>query len=359
MQLSPKQRAAIATHYYANGHNAQKTARAKGVSPSTVKKWAAVKQGKRANYSNAPKVGAGKITADEVRYIKRAAKSQLPHVVTARLNARRAKEGKGPVCKRTVVRKITSTRQPMKLLAPQKVKVVSPANMKRRVEYARSPAAKVIKGRVYVDSKTCRYSTYWKKASLASYQYPTKRRRVDPCQDEAIQHVYGAISLGWKSKLVPTQLKTKQQIAHDRGIPPAEVDEPAFAAGDAQEALAELRDQARMRFGRKRIKFVIDLASQHTAVSTIAWVKAQHFPLESAFPPASPDLNPIENVWSMLDQQLNHMPLGKPQQWGETLQKAWAAIPQSKIDNCISSLPKRVCMVLDVGGERLASTHTK
>jgi hypothetical protein len=275
-----------------------------------VKKWAAVKQGKRANYSNAPKAGAGKITPDEVRYIKRAAKTQLAHVVTSRLNARRAKQGKGPVCKRTVVRKITSTRQPMKLLGPQKIKVVSPANMQKRVEYARSPAAKVVERRVYVDSKTCRYSTYCKKASLASYQYPSKRRRVSPCKGKAIQHVYGGISLGWKSKLVPTQLKTKQQIAHDRGIAPAEVDEPAFAAGDAQEALGELRDQARQHYKRKPIKFVIDLASQHTAASTTAWVNAQHFPLESAFPPASPDLNPIENVWSMLDQQLYHMPLG-------------------------------------------------
>lgn len=114
-----------------------------------------------------------------------------------------------------------------------------------------------------------------------------------------------------------------------------------------------------MHFKRRRIKFVMDLASQHTAVSTTAWFHAQHFPLESGFPPASPDLNPIENVWSMLDQELYHMPLGKPQQWGETLQKAWAAIPQSKIDACIKALPERARMVLAVGGERLASTHTE
>jgi transposase len=360
MHYTAEERATFVRWHYAHGCIVKQTANHFRISRDTVSRWLAVRRGQRPNYSNATRTApARKITAKDVRYIKRAAKTQLPEVITHRLNIIRAKEGRAPVCKKTVVRVITGTRQPMKLLGPLKVKVVSPVNMKRRVKYCKSPSAKAIDYKVYVDSKTCRYSTYYQKGNLPSYQYPTKRRRVGTCKEEAIIHVYGAISLGWRSRLVLTQLKTKQQIAHNLGIPVDEVAEPAFGAADAQEALAEIRRQARQHFKRRHIKFVIDLASQHTAVSTLAWMKAQHFPMENTFPPASPDLNPIENVWAMLDQKLLGMPIGKPQQWGQTVQKAWAAIPQSNIDNCIKALPKRARMVTTVGGERLASTHTK
>lgn len=134
MHYTAEERATFVRWHYAHGCIVKQTANHFRISRDTVSRWLAVRRGQRPNYSNATRTApARKITAKDVRYIKRAAKTQLPEVIAYRLNRIRAKEGRAPVCKKTVVRVITGTRQPMKLLGPLKVKVVSPVNMKRRV----------------------------------------------------------------------------------------------------------------------------------------------------------------------------------------------------------------------------------
>ena len=76
-------------------------------------------------------------------------------------------------------------------------------------------------------------------------------------------------------------------------------------------------------------------------------------------PAYSPDLNPIENVWSLLKNALNKRPraslgFGKSErsiaQFISAIFKEWDLLPQKAIDNCILSLPRRYKAVIDAKG---------
>ena len=60
------------------------------------------------------------------------------------------------------------------------------------------------------------------------------------------------------------------------------------------------------------------------------------------WPPYSPDLNPIENVWSMIAQELNGKNIQTQAGLFEEIEKAWEKLDQNKIDNAIDSIPGRI-----------------
>ena len=82
--------------------------------------------------------------------------------------------------------------------------------------------------------------------------------------------------------------------------------------------------------------------------------------LQLPWPPNSPDLNLIENVWMLLKRRLRKRFSRieqKPHSEAELFQAAqeeWAEIPQDVIDNLIDSMPERLQAVLDADGG-----HTK
>ena len=70
------------------------------------------------------------------------------------------------------------------------------------------------------------------------------------------------------------------------------------------------------------------------------------------FPPTSPDLNIIENVWSLLSRLV--FADGKPKTDMESLKKdileAWNAIPTETINSEVKSMYKRLRAVVDAHG---------
>jgi transposase len=51
---------------------------------------------------------------------------------------------------------------------------------------------------------------------------------------------------------------------------------------------------------RRGLTCVHDNASVHTATTTLDWLRDHFIPLLLDWPPYSPDLNPIENIWYRL-----------------------------------------------------------
>ncbi|GFW59294.1 transposable element Tcb1 transposase [Trichonephila clavipes] len=70
------------------------------------------------------------------------------------------------------------------------------------------------------------------------------------------------------------------------------------------------------------------------------------------WPARSPDLSPIENVWSMVAQRLIQItpPAATPDQHWQRVEAAWSAVPQEHIQSLFESMPRRVAAVISHNG---------
>lgn len=108
-------------------------------------------------------------------------------------------------------------------------------------------------------------------------------------------------------------------------------------------------------YGDAMLFFQQDNASVHTAKKVKAWMNDQDFHLME-WPAHSPDLNPIENLWEILDnkiRQRNTFPKDSDELAALAMDE-WKKIPIETIHNLIESMPRRLRMCINSKG-----WHTK
>ena len=94
--------------------------------------------------------------------------------------------------------------------------------------------------------------------------------------------------------------------------------------------------------------FVHDGAGPHKGVKE--WLAAQTTLGIVDFPPRSPDVNPIERIWSLVQQRVSaYGPLTK-EQIREYVVQCWNEIPQSTIDKVVKSWPRMMEAVKEKKG---------
>ena len=102
--------------------------------------------------------------------------------------------------------------------------------------------------------------------------------------------------------------------------------------------------------------FQHDGARAHTSKATIAWLDANikyYIPPED-WPPNSPDLSPIENVWSIMATAVYADPESQSlQALKHGLRKAWKSISLSTLQNLISPMPNRLKAVIKNNGDTI------
>ncbi|GFW17864.1 transposable element Tcb1 transposase [Trichonephila clavipes] len=66
----------------------------------------------------------------------------------------------------------------------------------------------------------------------------------------------------------------------------------------------------------------------------------------------SPDLSPIENMWSMVAQRLTQItpPAATPNKLWQRVEAALSAVPQEHIQSLFESIPRRVAVVISKNG---------
>jgi len=100
-----------------------------------------------------------------------------------------------------------------------------------------------------------------------------------------------------------------------------------------------------------------DGARAHTSKATIAWLNTniKHYIPPEDWPPNSPDLSPIENVWSIMATAVY-----ADDDWHSVtatlkhcLRKAWKSISLLTLQNLIGSMPNRLKAVIKNNGDTI------
>ena len=111
-------------------------------------------------------------------------------------------------------------------------------------------------------------------------------------------------------------------------------------------------DQRRLVPYPGEVVFMHDGATPHTAAATQNWCTENlpNFIKKDMWPGNSPDLNCIENLWSILDCEAYKDP--RPSTMAQLRwQQAWRTIPSQHVASLIHSMPKRIHNVIKNKGE--------
>ena len=100
------------------------------------------------------------------------------------------------------------------------------------------------------------------------------------------------------------------------------------------------------------------MTQKHTAKVVKQWFKDNNISVLD-WPPQSPDLNPIDNLWEIVNRRINRDGMRNKDQLFAEIQTAWAAIPQNIIDNLIQSMPQRDSQRNIENGEEVGDPYMK
>lgn len=100
-------------------------------------------------------------------------------------------------------------------------------------------------------------------------------------------------------------------------------------------------------------QFQQDNAPIHVARSTLADFEQRGIRLFTKWPAKSPDMNIIENVWSILAREVykEGRQFNTKEELAAAIKAAWLNIPQAKIKSLYDSLPRRIIALHDAKGK--------
>ena len=100
--------------------------------------------------------------------------------------------------------------------------------------------------------------------------------------------------------------------------------------------------------------FQQDNAPPHSSHQTREFLESREIEVLQ-WPPQSPDLSPIENLWGILSEKVykeGKVYNTKDDLWA-AVQTAWDEVPVEIFKNLYKSIPNRLIKVLESGGKRI------
>ena len=104
-----------------------------------------------------------------------------------------------------------------------------------------------------------------------------------------------------------------------------------------------------MLFGQENWHFQQDNDPKHTAKINKSWIQEWNIPT-IWWPAQSPDLNPIENLWSILDRKCAKRACKNEEQLFKELESEWKKLTPKELTNLVDSMPNRIAACIAVKG---------
>ncbi len=110
-----------------------------------------------------------------------------------------------------------------------------------------------------------------------------------------------------------------------------------------------LPSRRRLFQGRPCI-FQHDNARPHTASITKSWLRRRSIRVLK-WPACSPDLSPIENIWRIIKRKMRQRRPKTVEQLEGCIRQEWDNIPIPKLEQLVSSVPRRLQTVIKRRGD--------
>ena len=105
------------------------------------------------------------------------------------------------------------------------------------------------------------------------------------------------------------------------------------------------------QFPDKGVVYQHDGAPNHTAKVVKKFLDDNEVEILGPWPGNSADLNPIENLWSIVKNRVNKKKSTNLPKLGALIEEEWKSIDQKIVESLVNSMPKRIKTVLKKSGQ--------
>ena len=261
------------------------------------------------------------------------------------------------VAKHTAIRAALSV-GPMVPLTGSPHLILSEANMRKRVAFAQQHLNTNWDSYLFTDSKKFQHKHPGVKVSRTQWVRPGEQREAPKVSNVRQVHVYAGIcKYGVTFSMEVTGTSGRKPLY----FKPNGEKHTGVSLLEYREVLKQcLLPEGGRLFGSHGIRHwhlqQDGCPAHNSAAATVKeWNGAKHadVSLLTGWPGNSPDLNPIENVWSYIDWQVQRRGEGTFEAFKAAVREELANIPKRMLHNLVKSMGKRMKLVIEKGGQRI------
>lgn len=229
---------------------------------------------------------------------------------------------------------------------PKKKPLLTDLQKAKRVAFAKKWVGKDWSNVVISDSKIfwlCPKGVGYKQWVLYEDEPPV----LPAVKNHTKLHVYGAVSRWGKTPLFPTAGTSRMKFS-SKGVTAAIY--TSLLQENFMPAMREMMQKASPRYQGKPWIFQQDGAPAHTAATTKAWLAAAKGVEVMEWPPNSPDLSWIENLWGIVASKLRRRNDLSPNNFQAAVTQEWENIPHATCMALYGSIKGRLQACIDRDG---------